>query len=878
MAMRRFHSALLLALCLVGAPPVPALAQAVEAEGAAALGLALRRLGTTTRVLMIAAHPDDENTAVLSTLALGAGADVAYLSLTRGEGGQNLIGPELQEGLGLIRSGELLAARRLDGARQFFTRAYDYGFSKSADEAFSHWPRDSLLADVVGVIRQFRPHVIVSVFSGTPRDGHGQHQAAGILAREAFSAAADPARFPALGAPHRAHALYQSLWRPTGAERLHLATGDYDPLLGRSHYQIAMASRSRHRSQDMGQAEPVGPRSSAFEQLAGEPAGAHGSLFAGIDTTVAQLATHAPAAADALRAYQDSVQALRAAFNPLAASALVPRLARAVGLLDRAVAAMPADARHARFLISAERDDVHAALRLAAGLVVDATADAPHVVPGESVRIVVRAWNGGTEPITLDALAPLLPAGWEARLTEVAADGASARGSGSAAAGDGGASQAADPVVLAPNAVIRRTFAVRVPADAQPTEPYFLRAPRTGDLYTWPQDSTLRGLPFEEPAVRVTTRARIANVAISHVQEAEHVVIDKARGELRMPVLVLPGVSVDVTPAVLVMPASADTAARTITVTLRSAARDTIRGELRMTNGGWHITPATQQVVLPPGAAHAVSVRAAPRSDAGTGRVVLHAELRAADGRAWNRGFDIIDYPHIRPRPLYRTAAATVQVVDAAIAPGLRVGYIEGAGDDGAIALQQLGANVEQLDSAALAAGDLDRYDAIVAGIRAYEVRTDLIRHNDRLLRYAREGGTFVVQYNKYELVEGGFTPFEITMARPHGRVTDEGAAVTLLAPEHPALSWPNRITPADFDGWAHERGLYFADTWADAYTPLLAMSDPGEAPLEGSLLVAPYGDGYYVYTGLAFFRQLPEGVPGAYRLLANLVSLGQQR
>ncbi len=884
MRMRRFHFSLLAGSALLAVLPTATAAQSgnsassasaarvpaaaafvptIEHEGAAALGLALRRLGTTTRVLMIAAHPDDENTAVLSALALGAGADVAYLSLTRGEGGQNLIGPELQEGLGLIRSGELLAARRLDGARQFFTRAYDYGFSKSADEAFSHWPRDSLLADVVGVIRHFRPDVIVSVFSGTPSDGHGQHQAAGILAREGFEAAAEPTLFPHLGPAHQAHALYQSLWRPSGDERLHLATGDYDPLFGRSHYQIAMASRSRHRSQDMGQEEPIGPQAAAFEQRAG-PGDGDASLFAGVDTSVAQLAARVPAAAGALRAYQDSVQALRSSFNPLAPGALVPRLAAAHALLQQAMRALPADAADERFLLTAERADLQAAMRLAAGLVIDVTADAGRVVPGESMRVTIGAWNGGAHPVTLDAIEPLLPAGWRAQRVETT--------SSTIAGGSNGEASK----LLAPGDVLHTTFVVSVPPSAQPDEPYFLRADRTGDLYAWPADPALRGLPFQPRTVRGRIAARIEGAEVTHVQEAEHVVVDKALGEVRQPVLVLPAVSVDVSPDVLVVPVDA-AGPRTLTVTLRSAARDTIAGELRMTNGGWSVTPSVQPVIIPPGAVRRVSVDVAPATNADASHVALHAQFVAEDGRTWERGYDVIDYPHIRPHPLYHDATATIRMIDVDIAPDLLVGYIEGAGDDGAAALRQIGASVELLDSASLASGDLSRYDAIVTGIRAYEVRSDLVRHNNRLLAYARNGGTVVVQYNKYELVEGGFLPYRITMSRPHGRVTDETAPVQLLQPEHPALSWPNRITQQDFDGWVHERGLYFAENWDDAWTPLLAVSDPGEAPLEGSLLVADYGDGRYVYTGLAFFRQLPEGVPGAYRLLANLVSLGNR-
>lgn len=844
-------------LLTTGVSPAAVLAQSTEAEGAAALGLALRRLGTTKRVLMIAAHPDDENTAVLSTLALDGGADVAYLSLTRGEGGQNLIGPELQEGLGLIRSEELLAARRLDGAQQFFTRAYDYGFSKSADEAFSHWPADSLLADAVAIIRSFRPDIIISVFSGTPADGHGQHQAAGIIARRAFDAAGDAAVFPHLGAPHQARYLYQSRWRPTGEERIALQTGQLDPLLGRSHYQVAMASRSRHRSQDMGQAQPVGPRSSAFALMAGERPGDDGSLFVGIDTTVAAHAAALPdGPARLLRAYQDSVRAIRDAYNPLRPGALVPRLAAAHALLARAQQAGNDD--RTRFLLEDERAELNSALIAAAGVVLDATADRAWVVPGESFTLTLTAWNGGEHGLDLIGLAPVLPAGWT---TNPPTDAVRS--------------------VFESGAVVTRTFDVRVPANARVSEPYFLREARTGDLYAWPDDAAVRGLPFEPDAVRATIAVGFADGVVARGTEpATFLEIDKAFGERRMPLRVVPAISVAVEPRVLVMPADAPAGARrrTVTVSLRSAAHDTIRGSIDVAAPqGWRSSGDVPRIALAPGATERVAVTLEPIDAPAAGHDVVRVALAADDGRVFDRGYEVIDYPHIRPRLLFHPAQATVAALDVAIAPDLAVGYIEGAGDDGAEALRQLGARVVQLDSAALASGDLAAYDAIVAGIRAYEVRTDLIRHNARLLEYARAGGTFVVQYNKYELVEGGFAPFALTMDRPHGRVTDESAPVSLQLPEHRVLAWPNRITERDFDGWVHERGLYFAETWDEAYAAPLSMSDPNEAPLAGSLLVAPYGRGHYVYTGLAFFRQLPEAVPGAYRLLANLVSLGER-
>jgi hypothetical protein len=291
---------------------------------------------------------------------------------------------------------------------------------------------------------------------------------------------------------------------------------------------------------------------------------------------------------------------------------------------------------------------------------------------------------------------------------------------------------------------------------------------------------------------------------------------------------------------------------------------------------GWRVQPATAAVQLTrPGEVRTIEFIVTPPAGV-SGMHTLQARLTTADGDVYDRGYVLIRYPHIRPQPLYRAAEVRITIVPVQIARDLRIGYIEGAGDDGAAALRQLGAQVETLDAATLANGDLSRFEAIVAGIRAYEVRADLLAHNDRLLEYVRAGGTFIVQYNKYELIEGGFLPYPASMARPHGRVTDENAAVRLLAPEHAVLSSPNRITAADFEGWVQERGLYYLDRWDERYTPLLEMSDPGEAPQRGALVAARVGNGWYVYTGLALFRQLPEGVPGAYRLLANLVSLGR--
>ena len=872
---RRLIPVLLALGLLPAAPPAPARAQdggaAVgEYRGAAALGLALRRLGTTKRVLMVGAHPDDEFTPLLARLALEEGADVAYLSLTRGEGGQNGIGPELGEGLGLLRTEELLAARRVDGARQFFTRAYDFGFSKSAEEALQHWPREELLRDVVGVMRLFRPDVVVTVFSGTPRDGHGQHQVSAMVAREAYLAAADSTRFPEQLAqglrPHRARKLYQSLWGGADGSSLRLEVGGLDPLTGRSPYQLAMASRSRHRSQDMGRPESAGPRWAYLRRVDSDVASAgETSIWQNVDTllggrTLARTRSAHPLER-ALATYDLEAAALRREANALRPGEMVPALASLLRTLrggsgpDGGRGGL-IDAEETAFRLENERRDVEAALALAGGLVLDAVADDARLVPGQTFGVEVSLWNGGDREISVDSLHPVLPDGW----TAARADSASATST-----------------TVAPGAILVRRFRVRIPADAAPTEPYFLRQRRQGDMYRWTGDWRVDGRPFEPAPVRAAARVRLADESVRMEAEGTFREIDLRQGELRRPILVVPAVSVLLDPAFVVLPTgSGPRAPLRHRVRLAAEAPDGIRGTLRIdAPAGWRVEPAATPMTLRAGERREVDVVIHAPAGAAAGEYPVSAAFVAENGRRFARGAEIIDYPHVQARPLYHSAQSTVRAFDVRVPAGLKVAYLEGAGEPGPGVLQQLGITPALLTADSLAAADLSKYDVIVAGSRAYEVRADLAQHNDRLLEYVRKGGTFIVQYNKYELVEGRFTPYAMTMARPHDRVTDEAAPVRVLDPAHPVVTSPNRIGAADFEGWVQERGLYFANTWAPEFTPLLETGDPGAPPLRGGLLVAKHGEGTYVYTGLAFFRQLPEGVPGAWRLFANLLALG---
>lgn len=867
-------------LAVLAGPVLPTFATAqladTEYQGASALGLALRRLGTTKRVLMIAAHPDDETTQILSSLALGQGADVAYLSLTRGEGGQNGIGAELREGLGLLRSEELLAARRLDGARQYFSRAIDYGFSKNSDEAFTQWPREELLGDVVAVVRDFRPDVIISVFTGTPVDGHGQHQAAGILARDAFDAAADPARYPehlARGLSAHTTTHFFRIGRGVGAGSVvNVETGGFDPLLGQSHFQVAMASRSRHRSQDMGRALTPGPQTTGLllestHADLGLFGGPGGSVFAGVDTTLSARAarvmgggTAAGQLRNALTRYQATIDDARRVFNPLLPAQIVPFLAEAARLLDEAErVASPMLAATAEgaggdlaFQLAVEREQLHDALSRAARVELDLLASDETPVPGQTFQLDMTLWNGGQDPVTVESLEPALPAAWWTAEAEA-------------------------PATIEPGSLARRRFQVTLPDDVELTDPYFLRLPRDGARYRWPTEAGVVGGPFEDPAIRGVASISVQRVPLEVSIPATFQRVDTRSGESRRPVRVVPAVAVTVEPELVVVPIARRDEPVRLAVRLAAEAPDGIAGRLRVeAPAGWRVEPASVETSFAaPGEERVYEFSVAPPASVDAGRVSLAVVFEDAAGRRFERGYALVDYPHVGPRPLWRDSRIDVQVIDVEVPAGLRVGYVAATGDGVPAALAQLGVDLRLLGEAELATAPLDAYDVIVIGSRAYEGRPDLITHNQRLLDYVRAGGTMVVQYNQYQYTAPGIAPYPVSMARPHDRITDENAAVTILDPAHPIFTTPNRIGDADFEGWVQERGLYHLNTWDDRYTPLLEMADPDEPAQRGMLMVTEYGEGTYVYTGLALFRQLPAGVPGGWRLFANLLSLG---
>jgi LmbE family N-acetylglucosaminyl deacetylase len=876
---------LLLCTCAL-APSLVAQLEPASTGGLAALDQELRMLGHYRRVLVVGAHPDDEDTELLTVLARGMGAEAAYLSLNRGEGGQNLIGPELGEALGLIRTEELLAARRLDGARQYFTRAYDFGYSKTLDETWAQWPRDTILKDVVRIVRRFRPQVMVSIFRGGPRDGHGQHQAAGWVAREAFAVAGDSTRFPELLReeglqPWAPLKLYRSARYDTAATTIVLEGGTLDPVLGKSYHQIAMASRSLHRSQDMGQIQAIGPspvRLSLLEdRTAGDSADSARGLFAGIDTTLDAMPTRAGRSGngrDERRRFSARVDSARTLLHPGGLRAVAAVLRRAERDLSP-----DADDGRAHLLFSTieqsdQRRHLERAMGLASGLVLDAVADDDRVLPGQPVGVDVSLWNAGSDTVRLDG--GVVPSAlWHVE------------------------GEPPGETTLPPGGIQRTGFTVLPDSAAPFSIPYFLRRPRTGSMYDWSVTTAVeRGEPFgaPEPMARVVRLDAGGDLS----REVSLRLNDQALGEVRRPLTVVPRVDVKLDPATdlwsLLVPGT-----HRFTVTLTHGARDTTVGRVRLQlPSGWPAVASRPfrlagedehesfvfDVRLPKGAA--------------PGTVTIGAEARDSAGEAWSTGLYMVDYPHIRPRSYAREALADVHLAELALPRVAAVGYIRGASDEVPEALQRAGLPVTLIDHRTLDRGDLDRFDAIIVGPRAYETDSTLVENNARLLEYARQGGLVIVQYQQHRFFERGYPPLPMTVGGPplpaeadsvatpggsseattpvlpvsHDRVTDETAPVRPLAGDDPVLSRPNRLTDADWEGWIQERGLYFARSWDPGYRPVLETHDPGEAPLQGGLLVAGVGKGTYVYTGLSFFRQLPAGVPGAFRLFANLLAL----
>jgi LmbE family N-acetylglucosaminyl deacetylase len=873
-----FALVLQLVLVIVSADTRPA----PEDRGASGLALALRRLQTIASVLHTAAHPDDESTELLAYLGRGQGARVGYLSLNRGEGGQNGIGPELGEGLGVIRTEELLAARKLDGAEQYFTRAFDFGFTRSAEETLRKWNREEVLGDMVRVIRMMRPLVVVSGFSGTERDGHGQHQVAGMLTPEAIKAAADANRFPEQISkeglqPWQVLKVYGRRFDQVSGPRAEFDVGVFDPVLGRSYAELADDGRSRHRSQDYGRIQPRGSQVRSFPRLQSsvQVPEKEGTLFTGIDVSVTGIATFAgddgkrmlprlskikDLAAKALAEYR--IEHPESIAPHLAAGLREVRLLRAeTGDLD------PVEQANVDGLLASKERDFSDALIKAHGVVVDALSNTEIVTPGEAVDVTANIYlrsasngdefsRGASPKSTLIA-----PAGWGVE---------SVRADTEQPVGQMGFPRGRER----PNFSTR--FHAIVPEGAAPTQPYWLVKGRTKDQFDW--DETMpRNLPFAPAIARVRVELELSGERVVIDQPVEFRFADKTFGEIRRELKVAPALTLTVHPSLLVIPAEGQHRMREVSVEVTHNARRDTRGAVRLiAPQGWKVEADDRPLAFTRQNERTSRLFKVTPAPGANGMFDLRA-VAEANGREYATGYSVISYPHIETHFIYRPAAAKAEVFDVNVAGGLKVGYVMGSGDDGPEALSQLGVDVRIIGPAELATGVLSIYDTIVLGIRVYEVNEDVMANNKRLLEYVANGGTLIVQYNKEEFERGNFAPYPVKMQRGV-RVTDENAPITVLSPDHRLFNYPNKITEKDWQGWVQERGLYFLNEWDPRYTALLAAPDENGTLLKGGHLIAQYGKGNYIFTGYAWFRQFPAGVPGAYRLFANMISLPKKK
>ncbi|HEX5432415.1 MAG TPA: PIG-L family deacetylase [Bryobacteraceae bacterium] len=840
----------------------------------------LERLNTLGHVMMIGAHPDDDREVLLAYLALGRHVRTAYLSLTRGEGGQNLIGPEQGDELGIIRTQELLASRHIDGAEQYFTRAIDFGFSKTAAETLSKWPRQKVLADIVWNIRRFRPDVIVLCFTGTPRDGHGHHQASAILGKEAFTDAADPSKFPeqlAYVQPWQAKRLMENPFGLTDEQRkteqpISVDVGEFSPELGYSFGEIGGMSRSTNRSQGQGSAQRRGTQKTELITVGGDKA--KKDLFDGIDITWNRIPGGAPVGA-ILKQALDS-------FVPAHPEALLPALAQA----RPEIAALAQSTKDP--LATEKLKELDETMALASGLFLEAQADQFQATPGSNLRVGITALLRSPTQVTLAGV----------KLTGI----------------EGAPALNMTPKALANNEPSQYTLNVRIPENEPYSQPYWLRSPKDGTIYSVPKQQDV-GNPENAPVLEAQFSVHLAGVNIELTRPVQHRYLDPVYGELIRPLAIVPPVAIDLTEHSLVF---ADGSPRKIDVPVRSNVGKTAGDVHLEVPAGWKVQPESRHFQL--AAANeetTLEFELTPPAKAAQGRLLAVAQV---GNRRVDTGTEVLQYPHFPAQTLFPKAEASLVRADIRTL-SKNIGYVMGAGDQVPAALRQIGCNVTLLSASDLSRGDLSRFDAIVTGVRAWNTRADLRANYQRLFDYASNGGTLVVQYNR-AAGRGGPGPGRGRGGRGRGgrggpaaapgngrgqgsapvaaapranagdallahvgpypihisndRVTVEEAPVAFPHPRLALLHTPNEITSADFNGWIQERGLNFADKWDSKYESVLASHDPGEKPLQGGMLYTRYGKGAYVFSSYSWFRELPAGVPGAYRIFANMLSAAQ--
>ncbi len=855
--------------------------------GHAALGLALRKLNTVATFLQTTAHPDDENNGLLAWLSRGEGMRTVLFTMTRGNGGQNEIGPELFEDLAVVRTAELMAVHRYDGAEQYFGRAVDFGFSFSVDETFQKWGKDEVLGDAVRMIRMIRPDVITAMRpDGT---GGGQHhQASAILTQEAFRAAADPNRYPEQMKeglrPWQAKKLYfmegfaPYVQPPPGMKVVSVDSNVYDPLLGRTYADIGAEARTMHKCQGMGQFLPLPGPSAVQYHLAdsvipGEMDKTETGLFDGVDTTLGALVAMAgPNPPQGLTAGVSAIadQASRAlkAFATEGDSATIPAILAGLTAVRSLRDQLPSLglSEQARYDIDSRlainQKDFEAAALLAHAVSIEVISDDGLVYGGQPVKVTVIAVNHG-------------PA--DATVSGVTIEGFTSGGS-------------CKPATLAKDAIYDCVSEVSVPPGAKLTAPYWHTAKNTYRS-TFDPDVPF-GVPFAPTPFRAAVRLKFGNTEITADTPVMYrYTTDIFTGEKRMEIHVVPTFAVRVNPEMAIVPAPAARAAaaakpdagqvRTVFVTIINGTKSQAGASVTLAApDGWQISPATSTVSFGhEDEARTVRFTVKMPATLPPGDYTLKASVTSpsAPGMTFDRGYQVVEYPHIQRHHVLHDAASVFKVQSVKTTPNVNVGYIMGVGDVMPDALEEIGAKVTLIDSDELAWGDLSKYQVIFLGIRAYERRQDLRAYNRRLLDYAEAGGTVIVQYNKMEFNEAQYGPYPAKVST--SRATDENAPVTVLVPGNPVFNLPNKVTDATWKGWVQERGLYFLGEKDPKYVDLLQIDEPFEynkGIKKGALVEAIAGKGRWLYVGLGLWRQVLAGTPGAYELLANMVNLGK--
>ncbi|SMD02088.1 PIG-L family deacetylase [Pedobacter africanus] len=802
-------------LVVTAVVPFMAKAQLMQQLNAAEIKEGLEALNVTGSVLYVAAHPDDENTRLLGYLAKEKKVRTGYLSLTRGDGGQNLIGNEQAELLGLIRTQELLAARRTDGAEQFFTRANDFGFSKNPEESFKIWDKQKVLADVVWVIRKFQPDVIITRFPEDGRAGHGHHSGSAILAREAFTAAADPKQFPeqlAFVKPWQARRIVWNTFNfggnnTTSDDQLKIDVGLYNPLLGKSYGEIAAESRSNHRSQGFGAARQRGSSIEFFTPVAGEKASR--DIFEGIDFSLNRMAGSA--------AVQQLLNEINTGYNAADPSQSVAKLLK----LRELVKGKPF--KHELL------DDL---ILACAGIWFESAAANPSYALNEPVNVkvqgIARVKDGFPLGISLEE------------------------------------SNTGAKFELVPNKFISQDKSLST-NNAKLTQPYWLEKPHP--LGTFVVDSLSKiGLAENGPGLSAVFKIRIGDQVMIKKRPVVYKYTDQVRGEVYQPLVIAPPVTATLAEKAFIFNGNMP---KKITVQLKGFKENAAGSVIPQLPSGWKVSPEKADFTLSrKGEEQLLEFTVTPGGNTAGGSLSLNVNV---DGATYKKGLRVIDYEHIPLQTLFPFAEARVDKVDLKLA-GKRIGYITGAGDLVPEALKQVGYEVLNLNENQVINTDLSAFDAIVTGVRLYNVNDQIRSMQPKLMKYVENGGTLLVQYNvNSPLKIENLGPYPFRLSRD--RVTEEDAKVDILKPDNPVFNYPNKLTAKDFEGWIQERGLYFVTDADPKYTAVLSMNDAGESAKTGSLIIADYGKGRFVYTGLSFFRQLPAGVPGAYRLFVNLIS-----